>query len=202
MADIQKAIASFEKNGFSVKYFEKKEQAAQYLLENITGKSVACGGSVTLAQMDFVEELKKSNCLIWHQPPYGYYNEPTVRMSQNAQVYLSGVNAASEDGVIVNIDGGGNRVSMTAYGPQELYYVMGANKICSGIEDAIWRARNVAAPKNSQRLKRKTPCAEKGDKCYDCDSPDRICSLFLFTAKKPGGIKKAEIIIIGEELGC
>ena len=118
-----------------------------------------------------------------------------------AQVYLSSVNGLAETGEIINIDGTGNRVSATIYGHEAVYLIVGRNKIAPDYEAALWRARNIAGPKNARRLNRKTPCAVKADRCYDCSSPDRICNALAVFWRKPGGIAHFEVVLVDEELG-
>jgi len=91
-------------------------------------------------------------------------------------------------------------VAMTAFGPQLCYYVIGRNKITANISEAYYRCKNVAAPLNARRVGAKTPCAVKGDKCYDCNSPDRICRIISVIERVPLGMK-CEIIFVNEELG-
>ena len=98
-----------------------------------------------------------------------------MKDAMTADVYVSSANALAESGEIINIDGRGNRVAGTLYGAERLYLVIGKNKLAPTFEDALWRARNIAAPKNAKRLGVKTPCAIRGDHCYDCSSPERIC---------------------------
>ena len=117
------------------------------------------------------------------------------------QVYLSSVNGLAETGEIVNIDGTGNRVASTIFGHDVVYLIVGRNKIAPDYEKALWRARNIAGPKNAQRLGKATPCAARGDKCYDCDSPQRICRSLVTFWRKSGGIPKVEIVLVDEDLG-
>ena len=114
--------------------------------------------------------------------------------------YLMSANAISAEGVLVNIDGTGNRVSMTLFGPEKLYFVVGVNKIAEDLPAAMERARNVAAPKNAVRIGGKTLCAVKGDKCYRCESPDNICHATVILERPVNGMK-AEVVLIDEELG-
>ena len=87
------------------------------------------------------------------------------------------------------------------FGHETVYLVVGSNKLAPDYESALWRARNIAAPKNAQRLNRKTPCAVKGDRCYDCSSPDRICRALVVLWGKPNTVKKMEILLVDEALG-
>ena len=110
------------------------------------------------------------------------------------------MNGIAETGEVVNIDGTGNRVASMTYGHEKLYLVVSENKVGKTYEDALFRARNIAAPLNAKRLGRKTPCAEKGDKCYDCNSPERICNVLNVFYKKPGS-QDVEVVLIHENLG-
>lgn len=118
-----------------------------------------------------------------------------------APVYLTSVNGLAETGELINIDGTGNRVASTIFGHQEVYFIVGSNKIAPDYDAALWRARNVASPKNAQRLGKKTPCAAMGDRCYDCKSPERICRALVVLWEKPTGIERAEVVLVDEPLG-
>jgi hypothetical protein len=124
----------------------------------------------------------------------------TRSAATRAQVYLSSVNGISEQGEIVNIDNTGNRVAAISYGPEEVFLIAGKNKVAPDFEAALHRARNVAAPLNAKRLNRKTPCAVKADRCYDCKSPDRICRNLSVLWTKPAGAHYT-VVLIDEELG-
>ena len=100
----------------------------------------------------------------------------------------------------MNIDGTGNRVASTLYGHRKVYFIIGRNKLAPTYEEALWRARNIAAPKNAQRLGRKTPCAVKGDRCYDCKSPERICRGLVVLGGPAMGME-TEVLLVDEDLG-
>lgn len=193
----QKLQENLVKKGYKTSFFATKEEAAAYLTEQIQGKTVAFGGSMTLKQMDLSTKLRAKNCVLWHWEQTGAALMP----ARQAQVYLSSVNGMAETGEWINIDGSGNRVAATIYGPQVVYLVVGRNKIAPDLEAATWRAKNIAAPLNAQRLQTATPCAVKGDKCYDCDSPGRICRVTAVFDRKPNGISHYEVILIDEDLG-
>jgi hypothetical protein len=110
------------------------------------------------------------------------------------------VNALSENGEIVNIDATGNRVASIFYGHDLVYLLIGENKIEPDYDSALYRARNVAAPLNAKRLGKKTPCAVKADKCYNCNSPDRICRALSVLWEKPMAAE-IEVLLIHENLG-
>ena len=118
-------------------------------------------------------------------------------------VFLTSVNALSQTGEMVNIDGTGNRVAASLFGSQEVFFVLGINKITPDLASAIYRARNVAAPLNSKKNKKSSfnPCAKLEEKCYDCGSPDRICNALTIYYKKMRNMQTMEVIIINESLG-
>lgn len=118
-----------------------------------------------------------------------------------AEVYVLSANAIAEDtGEILNIDGTGNRVSASLFGHRKVYFVAGKNKVSPDYDSALWRLRNVVAPKNARRLGRKTPCAEKADKCHNCNSPDRICKGLVVLYQKMRAMDM-EVVLIDQELG-
>ena len=188
--------------GYQVSVFDTADQAADYLCGRIQNTTVGFGGSVTLQQMGLLEKLGKQNTVLWHwQPAEGRTGVQMREEARKAPVYLSSVNGLAETGEIINIDGTGNRVAATLYGHKELYLVIGVNKIAPDYDQALWRSRNIAAPKNAKRLNRKTPCAVNADRCYDCDSPERICRGLTVLWRRPNGIPYAEVVIVGEDLG-
>lgn len=195
MADIEKLRANLEKRGFSTSCFETAQQAADYLNTQIDDAFVAFGGSVTLQEMGLYDKLASHNRAVWH------WANGTLPEADGAQVYVTSVNGVAETGELINIDGTGNRVAATIYGRKKVYFVIGVNKIAPDYDAALWRARNIASPKNAQRLNRKTPCALKGDRCYDCASPERICRALVVLWEKPHGVGQAEVVIVNQELG-
>jgi len=122
-----------------------------------------------------------------------------MRRALACDTFLSGTNAISEDGQLVNIDGNGNRVAAMIYGPKQVIVVVGMNKVAKTYEDAVVRARTISAPLNAQRIPNlKTPCSENGS-CANCQSADTICSFIVTTRfSKAGRIK---VILIGKDLG-
>ena len=197
--NIEAAIKNLEKRGFDVRYFETGDEAVRYLTEEIQGTSVGFGGSMTVKELGLFQALSEGNTTYSH-------SEQKDRMAAyigaaHADVYISSANAIAETGEIVNIDGYGNRLSSTLFNKKRVYFVVGINKFTDNLEDAIWRARNVASPKNARRFQVKTPCAEKADKCYDCTSPERICKGLLVLWGKMGGVGRSEVVIINQELG-
>ena len=195
MADMERVRKNLAERGFQTSCFATAKEAADYLDAQIDGATVGIGGSMTIQAMGLSERLSKHNEVIWH------WEGGELRRAMLADVYLTSVNGLAEPGEIVNIAGYCNRVAASMFGPKRVYYVVGINKIAPDFEKALWRARNVAAPKNAQRLGKKTPCAVKADRCYDCKSPERICRGLSVLWRKPTGFEQAEVVLIEEELG-
>lgn len=193
--------SNLEKRGFAVTVFDTASEASSYLNTTIHEKTVGFGGSITLQDMGLYESLSTHNTCFWHWRIKEGMTAGDLRDRGNAaEIYLSSVNGIAESGEIVNIDGTGNRVAAMLYGHEKVYLVVGKNKIAEDYEAALWRARNIAAPKNAKRLGVATPCAAKGDRCYNCSSDARICRALTVLWEKPGGAD-IEVILVGEELG-
>ena len=181
-------------------YAETREEALVKALELIPeGSSVTMGGAVSAHEIGLVQALKEGN--------YRFIDRDAVAdkraamlAAYDADVFLSGVNAMTSDGILVNIDGNANRVSAIAQGPRKVIFIAGMNKVCGAdLDGAMKRARNVAAPVNAQRFGLSTPCAKTGT-CMDCKSPDTICCQFLITrfSRHAGRI---HVILVNDNLG-
>ena len=199
--NIEKVLENFRKNQFEAVYFDTKNEATEYLDEKINNTTVAYGGSMTVSETGLLEKLKMHNEIFSHwSVPEGEDPKEAMLKAASTEVYLTSANAATETGELVNIDGHGNRVSSSLFGHKKVYFIIGINKFEENLEKAIWRARNIASPLNAQRLKRNTPCAVKGDKCYNCSSPERICRGLVVHYKKMTSCDM-EVVIVGEKLG-
>ncbi len=199
--DFTKTKQNLEERGFTVTVCETAAEAAAYLDGAIDGKTVSFGGSITLDQIGLYEKLSGHNEVTWHwRVPEGSTAPEVLKKAMTTQVYVSSVNGLAETGEIVNIDGNCNRVASILFGHQKVYLVVGANKVQPDYDAALYYARNVSAPKNAKRLNKKTPCAVKADKCYDCKSPERICRGLTVLWEKPSA-EECEIILVNEELG-
>ena len=198
--DIQLTLENLKKHGFNARYYETKEAAAQALCDELHGKTIGFGGSVSVQQLGLYELLGKENEVFWH-----WADGDRAAAQENAakaQVYILSANALSETGEIVNIDGNGNRVAAMFYGHERVIFLVGINKLTPDLPSAIDRARNVASPLNARRLQRKTPCAlSEPMRCHDCQSPERICSGMAILLEKMGSIPEMNVYLIGEELG-
>ena len=184
-------------NGFAVSLFETGAEAAAYLDRVIDGKTVGFGGSVTLRDMGLYRMLSAHNQIFSHMET-GDMSQ--IRGAATAQVYLTSVNALAETGELINIDSFGNRIAASVYGHEKVYFVIGRNKLAGSMDEAIRRARNVAAPLNARRKQTKTPCAATADHCYDCRSPERICRAMTLIWQPMIGME-SEIVLINEDLG-
>lgn len=198
MPDIQTLRASLERRGFQTSYFETADDCCRYLNGALDGRTIGFGGSQTVRDMGLFERLSTHNTCIWH---WDKVHNIIPKDATDAQVYICSLNGVSESGELVNIDGGGNRLASGLFGHEKVYFIIGINKIAPDLEQAIWRARNIAGPKNARRLGKKTPCAVKADRCYDCKSPERICAAMTIYWQKPALIPEVEIVIVNEELG-
>jgi L-lactate utilization protein LutC len=186
---------SLEKNRFAVSCFATAAEAAEHLEGSLRGETIGFGGSVTLRDMGLYDRLGKANKVIWH------WKEPDAKERfPEFTAYLTSVNAAAETGELVNIDGGGNRVAASIYGPKTVIFVVGRNKICPDLQSAILRARNVASPLNAKRLERKTPCV-RDLTCHDCSSPGRICGVMSIHMRPLSGAARTEVALIDEDVG-
>ncbi|MGI5979708.1 MAG: lactate utilization protein [Oscillospiraceae bacterium] len=196
---IEKTMKGLRSRGFEPRYFETAAEAADYLAAEYAGRSVAFGGSKTLEALGLYERLTENGATVaWH---WKQDRDEALAAAQNAEVYICSANAIAETGEIVNIDGSGNRVASTLFGKKEVCFVVGKNKLTPDYNEAVWRARNVAAPLNARRLKRNTPCVKGNLRCYDCNSPERICRALVTLWNKMTGCERVEVLIIGEELG-
>lgn len=193
--DCTKLLANLRSHGFSAVYFDTAAQAAEYLSGEIKGETVGFGGSQTCEEMGLYDLLAKENTVYWH------WKNPADRgRFAEFTTYICSANAIAETGELVNIDGNGNRVAATLYGPKQVFFVCGVNKIVPDLHAAMDRAHNVATPPNAVRLKRKTPCAVQG-KCSDCNSPERLCRAMVIHMRPMSPAKRTEVVLIGESLG-
>lgn len=198
MTDFSAVKKNLEAKGFRVSTFETAQAAADYLNGAIDGVSVGFGGSVTLDQMGLYDRLAAHNNVIWH---WKTEDKLTARyQAMTTDMYITSVNGLAETGELINIDGIGNRVAATLFGHKKVWFVVGRNKLAPTYDEALWRARNIAGPKNAQKLQKKTPCAIKTDRCYDCKSPDRICRGLAVLWEAVTSMEM-EVVLIDEELG-
>lgn len=195
----QKVIKGLESRNMTGYYTADRAEALKTALSLIPeGSSVTMGGAMSAHEIGLVEALKNGNFNFIDRDAYED-KRAAMLAAYDADVFLSSVNAMTEDGVLINIDGNANRVSAIAQGPKKVVFIVGMNKICNDADSAMKRARNVAAPINAQRFGLSTPCSKTGA-CMDCKSMDTICCQFLITrfSKHPGRI---HVILVNDSLG-
>ena len=198
-----KVTQALKNRGFEAFYFDTEIDAVEKIFTLIPkDHQVSWGGSKTLLDMSIQKRLEKDgyNLLDRDKASSPEERAEIMRRSLLCDTYLSGTNAVSEDGQLINIDGNGNRVAALIYGPKQIIIAAGMNKIAKTYEDALVRARTIAAPLNIQRFANlKTPCNETGT-CANCLNPDTICSYFVtMRFCKPAG--RIKVILIGKDLG-
>ena len=198
MADLEKTGKNLENRGFRVHRFASGAEAAEFLVQTLHGTSIGIGGSVTIDTLGVYDRLCGSNKVFWH---WKNHAPETRERAGKAETYLCSANGVSENGEIVNIDGFGNRVAGTIYGPERVFLVVGRNKIAPDLTGAIDRARNIAAPLNARRLSRHTPCAVGEPRCHDCRSPEKVCGVMTVFFMPPTSIKEFHVILVDEDLG-
>lgn len=195
----QKTIQGLKSRNMTGYYAADKEEALKKALELIPeGSSIAMGGAMSAHEIGLVEKVKNGNYRFIDRDA-ATDKRAVMLESYDADVFLASANAMTDDGILVNIDGNSNRVSMIAQGPKKVIFIVGMNKVCGDLDGAMKRARNVAAPINAQRFGLSTPCAKTG-KCMDCKSPDTICCQFLITrfSRHEGRI---HVILVNDNLG-
>ncbi len=195
-------ISNLEKRHFEAYYCATTAEALQKALELIPeGSSVGWGGSVTIREMGLTKAIHEKNYTVIDRD-LAKSPEETFELQRKcltADYFITSTNAMSEDGILVNIDGNGNRLAAICFGPKNVIVICGINKITQNLDTAISRARFTAAPINAGRFDIKTPCKTSG-KCHNCTSPDCICSEVLITrTSRPAN--RVKVIIVGEDCG-
>ncbi len=196
-------IKNLNRRNMEAFYCETGKEAVQKVSELIEdGSTITWGGSMTIRDLGIPDELRKRGTLQVLDRDLAETPEEKQEIYYQAfksDVYLTSANAISEDGVIVNVDGNGNRVAAISWGPKKVIFVIGINKVVQTTDAALSRARGIASPINTQRFDIKTPCKIDGA-CHNCNSPESICSYihFLRNSRTKG---RHTVILVGEILG-
>lgn len=194
-------VKNLTSHGFEAYYCGNKEAALAKALELIPkGATVGWGGAMSAQQIGLLDAMNAGeyNAIDRDKAPNPEEREKAMRACLQADYFITGANALSIDGQMVNIDGVGNRVGAIVYGPKYIVVIAGMNKVTDSLESAVIRARTVAAPANKQRFPLQTPCAVTGV-CGNCKT-EGICNQLLITRNsKPIG--RIKVILVGEELG-
>lgn len=199
----EKAVQALTSNGFRAMYVADPARAAEVILAMIPEQArVGVGGSLAVRQLGLVESLQERGTPVVHHwlPDLTVADNLRIRREElTADVFLTGTNAVTLAGELVNVDGVGNRLAAMMFGPGQVIVVAGANKVVRTVEEGLARIRDVAAPLNAIRYKARTPCATLGY-CTDCDSPDRICRATLVLNRRPM-LTEVTVVLVGAELG-
>lgn len=200
-----RVLEAVERRGFSGHYADCKEDALEIMLSLVPAKAtVGLGGSLTVREIGGLDALRDGDCNLVDQYRKDLSPEEAAELRRKALLcdcLVTGTNAITHSGILVNIDGSGNRVAGLAYGPQKVVIVAGFNKIVPSVEEAISRVRNWAAPMNCLRLESKTPCYETGLCDIEaCTEPERQCNkiLILEGERNP---ERIDVVLVGEKLG-
>lgn len=199
----ERMVKNLHRRNMEAFYCPAAEEAVKKVSELIEdGNTVTWGGSATIRDMGIPDALRSRGTL--HVLDRDLAETPEeqqdmYRKAFSADVFLTSANAISDDGVIVNIDGNGNRVAAISWGPKKVIFVIGLNKVAQTAEAALARARSTAAPINAQRFDIKTACKADGV-CHNCNSPECICSYvhFLRNSRNKG---RHVVVLVGESLG-
>lgn len=198
----ERMIKNLNRRNMEAFYCPTGEEAVQKVSELIAdGSTVTWGGTATVRDLGIPEVLKDRgtlNVLDRDTVETPEEKESMYLKAFTSDVYLTSANAISEDGVIVNIDGNGNRVAAITWGPKKVIFVIGLNKVSQTIEAALSRARGTASPINAARFDIKTPCQNDGI-CHNCNSPESICNYVHFLRNSPKG--RHIVVLVGDNLG-
>ncbi len=198
------AVSALERTGFKAKFMPDSEAAREYILEHLgDAKSVGFGGSMSVAVLNLTKELAARGCEILNHgfPDLSPEQRLEIMRKQlTCDLFLTGTNALSMDGALVNIDGIGNRVNALTFGPKKAIVLVGRNKIVEGdVAAAVAKVHEFAAPANAHRLGYKTPCGESGI-CVNCSVPERICRAVSVLERKPF-MSDIHVLVVNEVLG-
>ncbi|MGN9165370.1 lactate utilization protein [Tissierellaceae bacterium HCP3S3_D8] len=200
---IETTLDNLKRNNMQGYFVKNREELFQLLNKLILKNStIGSGDSDTLEQLGVFDFLRNGDYIFYDK------HDENLTSTQKREIYIknfsadnfiTGCNAITADGKLVNIDGNGSRVAPMIYGPSQVIVIAGKNKIVKNIDKAIERVRQVAAPLDAKRLKKDTPCAKIG-RCIDCKHPQRICNSLVVIARQFDS-ERIRVIIVDEELG-
>ncbi|RII30806.1 MAG: lactate utilization protein C [Geobacter sp.] len=199
-----KAVESLGKNDFTALYLATQQEACDYIVaEAADAQSVGFGGSMSIVGLEVESALKEQGKVILNHGIPALTREmrmEIMRRQLTCDLFLSGCNALTLNGEMVNIDATGNRAAAMFFGPRKVIVVVGRNKLVEGsVQDAIDRVKNWATPPNAKRLNFNTPCAHTGF-CSDCSSPDRLCRVTTIIDRKPR-MTDLRVLVVNADLG-
>ena len=198
----ERLIKNLNRRNIQAVYFPTAAEACQAVNQMIgDGSTVAWGGSMSIRDMGLLDALRARKTLHLLDRELATTPDEVQQVyleSMAADFYLTSANAISEDGVIVNIDGNGNRVAAITWGPKKVIFVIGLNKVAQTVEAALSRVRGTASPINAARFDINTPCQHDGV-CHNCNSPESICNYVHFLRNSPR--RRHTVVLVGENLG-
>lgn len=198
---MEKVIENLNKRGFEARLFETAAELKEAVLKEVgVGRTVGIGGSVTIRDLGIEKMLKEAgNTVYAHMELSGPEAAVARKQATQAEVYLLSCNAFTEDGLLINVDGTGNRIVSSIFGVPEAIFITGKNKLCKDLEEGLWRIRNVANPQNVARIGLDLPCGEAG-RCIDCGSPKCICRVTSIH-EHPATTTKTLVYILNADMG-
>ncbi len=195
-------IKNLEKRGMEGYFFEDSASLVRAVTDMIPiGSSISWGGSESIKECGLMDAIKTKDYELIDRATAQTPEESRLLYSKTvlADYYLMSTNALTYDGELVNIDGTDNRVACLIHGPKNIILVVGMNKFCANVEEAVNRVRNYASPANAKRLNRQTPCNFTGH-CGDCLSPDCMCNQIVVT-RRSGQKGRIKVFFVAKELG-
>lgn len=196
-------IEAFKRNKISVSYFENRSLLLSHLMDSFPSDSmIGVGDSITLEELNLYQYFRDNftNFLDKYNKNMSKAEKEALYLKNfEADYFISGVNAITETGAIVNLDGNGSRVAPIIYGPRQVWLISGTNKIVKDETEAIRRIRTIAAPMDAQRLGKNTPCSSTGI-CVDCKSPEKICN-YWSVIRGQFNPERIKLLIVNEALG-
>jgi hypothetical protein len=197
----RKCVEALQKSGFEAEYRATPMEVRERVLRECDkAKSIGFGGSLTLGEMGIYDVLAGTGKTLYDHGRVAKEEKAAARLGQlTCDLFLTGTNAVTLTGALVNLDMNGNRTNAMTFGPKKILVVAGGQKVVADVPDAIRRIKTTVAPRNTKRLGLNTPCASSGF-CEDCNSPQRICRVYSIIERKPAHSEIA-VVLCGEPLG-
>lgn len=197
----KRCVEALRRNGFDAEYHSSVESVRDRVLaECDKAETVGFGGSLSIAEMGIYDTLAAGGKTLFDHGRVTPAEKAAARLGQlTCDLFLTGTNAVTLDGCLVNLDMNGNRTNAMTFGPKKIVVVAGGQKVVAGVSEAIRRIKSVAAPRNTKRLNLSTPCAVSGF-CENCDSPQRICRVYSIIERKPPH-SDISVLVCGEPMG-
>ncbi len=197
----KRCVEALRRNGFEAAYYPTPMEVRERVLRECDkAKTIGFGGSLTLIEMEIYQALAGSGKKLLDHGRVPAEEKAATRLEQlTCDLFLTGTNAVTLTGALVNLDMNGNRTNAMTFGPKKILVVAGGQKVVADVDDAIRRIKSTVAPRNTKRLKLSTPCATTGF-CEDCSSPQRICRVYSIIERKPPN-SDISVVLCGEPLG-